>query len=146
MTSDAVVRGQGCRLLLSVEGYEFPDADDFDDANWLIGSVELEAGTTGSFRAFHRVTFRADELAQFRDELRPIADTLNGEATLRHMERQFGCAIALKDGKGDMTAFVGEHVGSVLRVERCPTDQSYLGAAIRDLDSLLSEFPIRGEA
>jgi hypothetical protein len=104
MTSDAVVRGQGCRLLLSVEGYEFPDADDFDDANWLIGSVELEAGTTGSFRAFHRVTFRADELAQFRDELRPIADTLNGEATLR------------------------------------------LRAAIRDLDSLLSEFPIRGEA
>jgi len=145
MASEASVCGQGCRLRLSVSAYEFPDADDFDDANWLIGSVDLEAGTTGSFKASHRITLRADELAQFRDELRPLLDTLKGEATLRHMEKQFGCTVSLKDGKGDLTAFVSEHVGSILRVERCPTDQSYLGITLRGLDLLLSEFPVRGK-
>jgi hypothetical protein len=145
MTREASIGGEGCRLLISVSAYEFPDMDDRDDGNWLIGSVELNVGRTGSFRAFHRVMPRADELAGFRDELRPIVETLNGEATLRHLEEQFGCTVSLKDGKGELTAFVAEHFGSILRVERCETDQSYLAATLRDLDALLEEFPARGK-
>ncbi len=144
MASEVRIGGRGCQLRLSVGAYEFPDADDLDDANWLTGDVELEAGITGTFRACHRVMPRADELAQFRDELRSLLETLNGEATLRHMEEQFGCTVSLKDGKGPLTAFVGEHVGSILRVERCETDQSYLSQALRDLDALMGEFPVRG--
>jgi hypothetical protein len=61
------------------------------------------------------------------------------------MEEQFGCTVSLKDGKGDLFASVGEHVGSILRVERCETDQSFLGTALRDLDSLLDQFPVKGK-
>ncbi len=141
---EATVGGDECRLVIRVSAYEFPDAVDFDDANWLIGEVELNSGFTGSFTASHRVTLRADELAEFRDELAPLVQSLTGDATLRHMERQLGCKVTLDDGKGDLTAFVGEHIGSELRVRDCKTDQSYLARTVRDLDALLSAFPVRG--
>jgi hypothetical protein len=144
MARQVSVGGEGCRLLLSISAYEFPDLDDRDDGNWLFGIVELKAGTTGEFKATHRVMPRADELARFRDDLRPLVETLNGEATLHHIEEQFGCTVSLKDGKGELTAFVAEHIGAILRVKQCPTDQSYLAATLRDLDALLDEFPPRG--
>jgi hypothetical protein len=144
VSSEVSIGGDGCRLRLTVDAYEFPDIEDFDDANWLVGKVELEAGVTGSFRASHRVTPRTDDLTLFRDELRPIVDTLSGEATLHHLEEQFGCTVSLTDGKGALTAFVGEHIGSTLRVEQCETDQSYLAQTLRELDALLTEFPVRG--
>lgn len=146
MAIEANIRGQGCRLRLSVSRYEFADAEDFDDANWLIGEVELEAGITGEFRASHRVALRADELTLFRDQLQPLVETLNGTATLHHLEEQVGCAVSLKDGSGTLTAFVREHVGSILRVEQCETNQSYLAQTLRELDALVGSFPIRGES
>jgi hypothetical protein len=143
--TEVTIGGDGCRLVLRVDAYEFPDAVDFDDGNWLIGEVEMKAGIAGSFTVKLRVTVRANELAEFRDQLVPMVESLNGEATLRHMEEQVGCEIALKDGKGSMSAFVREHLGSEQRVWDRPTDQSFLAATLRDLDALLAEFPPRGK-
>ena len=72
MATEAAVAGDGCRLVLRVSAYERPEAQDFDDANWLKGEVELEAGIAGSFKATHRVALRADELKRFRDDLLPV--------------------------------------------------------------------------
>lgn len=143
--AEVTIGGDDCRLVLRVSAYEFPDATEFNDANWLIGEVELESGRSGTFTASHRVTLRADELTQFRDELVPLVESLNGEAILRHMEEQVGCTVALDEGKGKLTAFVAEHVGSDLQVRDCKTDQSYLALTLRELDALLSEFPARAE-
>jgi hypothetical protein len=141
---EATVGGDDCGLVIRVGAYQFPEAIDFDDANWLVGEVEMEAGLTGSFTASHLVTLRADELAQFRDELVPLIQSLTGEATLRHLEEQVGCNLTLDEGRGNLTAFVSEHVGSELRVRECKTDQSYLAQTVHDLNALLSEFPVRG--
>jgi hypothetical protein len=141
---EVAVAGDDCRLVLRVSAYEFPDAVDVNDANWLIGEVEMKAGHSGSFTASHRVTLRADEMAQFRDELVPLVKSLKGAATLRHLEEQVGCTVTLDEGTGNLTAFIGEHVGSELRIRDCKTDQSYLAQTVHDLNALLSEFPARG--
>jgi hypothetical protein len=39
---------------------------------------------------------------------------------------------------------VSEHLGSELRVRDCKTDQFYLARTVRDLDALLTKFPVRG--
>jgi hypothetical protein len=145
MVGQVAVRGDRFQLVLRVSAYELPDSEDFDDGNWLVGEVDLEAGKTGSFKASHRVALRADELRQFRDDLVPVARSSNGTATLTHMEGQLGCEITLEDGKGSLTAFVREHVGSELRVRDCEIDQSYLAETIRELNTLLENFPVRGE-
>ena len=46
---DATVAGHGCRLVLRVSAYAWPDDVSGSDANWLTGEVELQAGRTGVF-------------------------------------------------------------------------------------------------
>jgi hypothetical protein len=66
---EATVAGHGCRLVLRVSAYEWPDEVSGSDANWLTGEVELQPGRTGVFHACHGAALRTEELAQFRDEL-----------------------------------------------------------------------------
>ena len=40
---EATVAGHGCRLVLRVSAYEWPDEVSGSDANWLRGEVELQA-------------------------------------------------------------------------------------------------------
>jgi hypothetical protein len=44
-----------------------------------------------------------------------------------------------------LSAFVRQHAGAEMRVERKPSDQSHLQQSLRDLDALLSAFPIKGD-
>jgi hypothetical protein len=141
---EATVAGQGCRLVLRVSAYEWLDEVSGSDANWLTGEVELQAGRTGVFHACHGAALRTEELAQFRDELREVVASLNGTATLHHLESQVGCAVELANGRGNLSAFVKEHAGSELHVHECETDQSYLEQTLRELDAIIEMFPVRG--
>jgi len=141
---EATVAGHGCRLVLRVSAYEWPDEVSGSDANWLRGEVELQAGRAGVFHARHRAALRTEELAQFRDQLQEVVASLNGTATLQHLESQVGCTVELADGRGNLSAFIKEHVGSELHVHECETDQSYLAQAVRELDAIVEMFPVRG--
>jgi hypothetical protein len=59
----------------------------------VIGEVELTAGSTGRFTARHSASIRTDELARFRVALDPLLEALSGEATLEHLEEQFGAKV-----------------------------------------------------
>ena len=63
---------------------------------------------------------------------------------LEHLEAQVGCTVTLTSGRGSLTAFVREHIGSELRLSDCETDQSYLAETVRQLDAIVSTFPVRG--
>jgi len=143
---ETVIAGDGFQLFLRVMNYERPVVESGADANWLTGEAEIVARAGGSFRARRAVAFRTDELAGFRDELRRLVDDLEGEAMLRHMEDEVGCIVRLQHGTGELDAFVRDHVpGMELRVERVPTNQSYLQETARQLDALVTAFPIRGD-
>jgi hypothetical protein len=64
----------------------------------------------------HGAALRTEELAQFRDELQEVVASLNGTATLHHLESQVGCTVELANGRSNLSAFVEEHVGSELHV------------------------------
>jgi hypothetical protein len=156
MTVSVTVAGERGRLTLRASGYEFPDKQTGSDANWLRGEVELTTGNTGTFAVRLPVWLYTDDLRRFRDALRDLLASLSGEAVLDHIESNVGCRITLEDGSGELTAFVREHVGGTspasrrrgsraeLRVEKILTDQTYLVAALEDLDAALRAFPVRG--
>jgi hypothetical protein len=144
---EVVIAGDGVRLLLRVASYERPSLVSGADANWLTGDAEITVEATGSFRATRGVALRTEELVSFRDALRRLVAELDGEAMLTHMEDEVGCTVRLHRGKGELHAFVREHMPGVeLRVERAGTDQSYLQETVRQLDALVAAFPIRGDA
>lgn len=78
------------------------------DANWISGSVEP---TAGRFSGFKPVSFRTDELANFRAQLAAVLDSLTGHATLSHIEEEFGARVALTLGAGELSLFVNEQLG-----------------------------------
>jgi hypothetical protein len=144
MSIEAEIKAHGCSFVLEIDGYEFPDLPaDYHDANWLVGRVELEAGSVGRFSGRLRVTPFAPDLHAFRDQLAVLDRDLSGTATLAHLEDQFGIEISLQSGKGELSAFIGEHVGASVKVEGCELDQSYIRQALAQVDALAKAFPVR---
>ena len=92
------------------------------------------------------MSIRTDEIVRFRDELTTLLETLNGEATLEHLENEFGAKVTLRAGAGELEAFVAENLGAQLRVEHVRTDQSYLAGALRELNAAVAAFSVRGSA
>jgi hypothetical protein len=140
------IAGEGCRLTLRLTRWESSELTSGQDANWVVGDVELVAGTTGRFSARHPVSIRTDEVARFRDELASLLETLTGEATLEHLEDQFGAKVTLKAGAGELEAFVAENVGAQFRVKDVRTDQSYMAETLRELNAAVAAFGVRGSA
>ena len=145
MTTEAVIAGEGFRLLLRVHGYERPALHSGSDANWLMAEAELTAATPGSYRAVEPVSLRTEELGAFREQLAQLVEELGGQAELRHLEDQVGCTVSLRAGVGEATAFVRQHVGAELRIGGMRTDQSHLQQTDRDFDALIREFPVKGD-
>jgi hypothetical protein len=145
MPLEAVIAGEGFRLVLRVLRYEFPTLDSGADANWIVGEVEMTASTSGAFSGRHAVSLRTEELAEFRDQLAEIVESLDGRAALQHLEDQVGCTITLRRGSGEFEGFVREHIGADLRVSGLRTDQSYLQESLRAFDAIVRKFPVRGE-
>lgn len=106
--------------------------------------MTLEEGE--SFSARRAVSLRTDELVSFRDEVKRLVDELDGQAQFSHLEGEVGCTIRLRRGRGELEAFILKHVPGVeLRIERVPTDQSYLQETANQLDALVAAFPVRGD-
>jgi hypothetical protein len=146
VTAEVSIAGEGCVLSLRLTGWQYPELDSGSDANWVVGEIELAAGSKGRFTACHPVTARTEELAAFCSEMATLLQTLTGEATLTHLESQFGATVTLEAGVGVLEVFVREHVGAELRVGGVRTDQSYLAETLRGLKHAVAAFGVRGSA
>lgn len=139
------LRGQdGDHLSIEVGMRAHPGATDFDDGNWLSTRVTLRAG---GFAAEVAATLRAEELRAFRDALRALDETLRGSATFATMEGWFELGLEV-DRRGRVTAsgfLIDDHTsGNRLRFT-LRFDQTELKRMIRELDAVLSVFPVVGE-
>jgi hypothetical protein len=59
---------------------------------------------------------------------------------------RFGAKVTLNAGVGELQVFVAENVGAKLQVDEVQTDQSYLTQTLRDLDTAIAAFSVRGSA
>jgi hypothetical protein len=146
MGSEVSLRGDGCRLVLRVDRYAYPAVTSGSDANWLAGEVELTAGTTGSYRAAHRVALRTDELAEFRDRLRLLERTATGEAHFEHLEEQVGITVRLSAGRRTLSVVVREAVGPELRFQDAGLGEAAIREALAELEAVVAAYPVRGAA
>jgi hypothetical protein len=143
MAVEIVIAGDECKLTLKVVRYEFGEAQDYHDANWLVTDAELVAGSTGHFEARCEVTIRTTELLDFRDGVRRAIESHSGSPRLDHMEEQVGCTIAVAGTKAELSAFIKEHVGAELSASPCKMDERQLKRTLGDLDAAVEAFPVR---
>jgi hypothetical protein len=131
------------RIEAEVFGYERQRVGEYWDDNWLTVEIRVQAGR---FRGNARAAFITDDLVGFVSQLRPLYETLSGSAEFKTMEGQLSMRL-VGDGKGhiDLTGEVSDRKGGFGNHLRFTLqfDQSQLGASIRELERVISEFPVR---
>jgi hypothetical protein len=130
------------RVEIDVHGYERPASGEYWDDNWLRVDIRVHAG---GFRGKVSATIITSELTKFLSELRPLFETLSGSAELSTMENQLGLKL-VGDGKGhvQLRGEVSDQPGIGNRLHfHLEFDQSQLGASIRELERVTSQFPVR---
>src|SRR5580658_6987744 len=108
MAVEASLQGLGCRFSVRVEGYSEGTAA--YDANRVTGVVEVEVGERADFHARRPIEIDIAALVRFKDALKALDRSLNGEAILSNSE-DFSVRITLTAGKGHLSGIVREWGG-----------------------------------
>jgi hypothetical protein len=130
--------------LLDVQRRGYPLADDYWDGNWLVVDMSIEMW---SWRGRYEALLRADEFERFLEGLRPLQADLVGTATFASMEAWLflhltGDGLGHIDVEGDASAL---HENGTNLSFRTTLDQSFLPGLIRELEAVMSAFPVVGE-
>jgi hypothetical protein len=130
-------------LEMTIRGYEYPDEHSGPDANWLAGSVEFSFGTGGLVGAHFNVSWRADELELFRDELRKLLDGHVSSAAMNHLEQSAELTIARVDGNVLVSGLVSPGFQAGIRFREIPLAPDALPAGLEALTRAVAAFPAR---
>ena len=133
-------------LKIWVHGRQFPDADDYWDANWLSVTARCEGSgsrvqVTESFLHLGELKQWKSEVEAFQRELSGVVELPTMEPTLKIRFEGSGSANGHFACRIDLT---GDHVSEVHRF-LFQADQSYLPGLLAQLAVVLREHPVRNE-
>src|SRR5262245_41114054 len=96
---EVAIRGEGGEFLtISLSSRSHPEATDYWDGNWIIASVEVQAG---GFRGSVGGHLRTEELATFYGHLARVQESLRGAAEFTTIEGWLSIRVD-GDGRGHM--------------------------------------------
>ncbi|MBD8015028.1 WapI family immunity protein [Planococcus wigleyi] len=119
----------------------YPESIGSWEGDWVKTAIRIEIpGYSANFLA----DLRAEELKEFRDQLAAMNQELKGTASLISIENAIE-AKAVMDSFGGIYWEVSTRypisTGAVLTFD-FGSDQSYLNQLVKELDEVLSEFPV----
>jgi hypothetical protein len=132
-------------LSIWVHGYQYPDATDEWDGNWLRVTARCTAnGATveASGAILETVSFQT-----FQRELSALHKTLQGKAALGSAEPNLFVEVQAVGHSGQVDAVIEitpEHLRQAHRFS-VELDQSYLPEAILGCQRVLARYPVRGQ-
>jgi len=130
------------RVEVAVLRYEREPSGDYYDDNWLAVEVSL---AVGGFKGRYDASFLTTELKSFRDQAASLYESLSGEAKLDTLETQLRLTL-VGNGKGNISlegeAWDQPGIGNRL-VFRLGLDQTYLAHTLKQLDAVVTRFPVR---
>ncbi len=131
-------------LKVSVCQSPLNDGEDLWDANWLDVTAEIDLPGQAWVRATGPFLMTSD-LAEFLTELRRMNETLSGTAELQPLEPNLRVQLAFCSTGQLLTeiALTPDHPTQTHTFE-LELDQTYLPGIIRQLDTILERFPVRG--
>ena len=131
------------QLQIEVHGYQFPNADDYYDANWL--NVSIRYAGANSKIWLEEPCLLTVELSAFRDQLRQLSDLSVEGAVLRPLEPYIELEVARAGSLGGLSAKVRLKPDLIDEVHELQMglDLSYLPGIVAQFDRVLSQFPVR---
>ena len=140
MTEAIELSGEGGALVISVDGYERPEARLPEDANWLKCALEV---TAGPFRGATTTSLATYEFVALAADLNTLIDgqvgSLHFEAIEQGIELEFSLT-RLGSAKVDVTLRGAQRSKLQCRIE---CDRGRLQEFRRALEGVTTDFPIR---
>ena len=129
---------------LIVYGREFSKSEEYWDANWLVVMVRCE--NLGASVWAKGPIVHLSELEEWRTQIDELKRTLSGEANLNCMEPNLAVNLSAF-GQGHIKVVVNITPDYVMQAHsfEFEIDQTYLRNLIRELDAILTKYPIRGK-
>jgi hypothetical protein len=127
-----------------IHGRQFPMADDYWDGNWL--QVTVHCAAPGAHVWVTDPILHVSEIAHFVRGVEALHASLQGEATLLCMEPELA-VILTAEGLGHITMVVAmtpDHLSQAHRFTFV-IDQSYLLSVIDSCQTLLRQYPVKGQ-
>lgn len=129
---------------LWVHDYQFPDATDYWDGNWL--NVTANCGAEGASVLTSGAIVHLAELHRFYAQCEEAFRTLSGTAKLECMEPQL--AIVLSAGTAGhflMEVMITPNHLTQKHWFQFDIDQSYLSQVLAACERIFQDYPLRGE-
>jgi hypothetical protein len=133
-------------LQLWVHGYQFPEATDAWDGNWL--RVTAHCGAQGASVWTDGAILETVSFLRFRRELADLYQTLNGQAELSSYEPNLVATVRAASSAGQLSFRVDitpNHLSQAHWFEY-EIDQSYLPPVAAACDRLLARYAVRDPA
>ena len=133
-------------LRIWVHGYQFPEATDAWDRNWL--RVTAQCAALGASVEVTGAILDTVSFLRFQRELVTLYDRLQGVATLESHEPELKAEIKALGATGRMEIRVEitpDHLNQTHRF-LLGVDQSYLPDVIRGCEQVLGRYPVRDGA
>lgn len=130
-------------LKLWVHSYQYRDANDHEDANWLNATaICSENGATVLVRG---AFIRTDEILAWQRAMEDLAIRQTGEAQLACMEPELSVSLkTLPLGAVEMEVHITPDQLTQEHRFTFAIDQSHLGRSASQCAGILNRFPIRG--
>jgi hypothetical protein len=129
-------------LSIWVHQRQFPEAEDYDDANWLIITACCEA--SGATVRTSGPIIHLSEIYRLLKGCEQMSDSLSGVAELGCMEPELDLKLKmLKNGQIKMEVKISPSHLTQTHWFRFEIDQSYLPKLIRDCRKALDKYPIK---
>jgi hypothetical protein len=130
---------------LEIESRTYPDSADYWDGNWLNARVQFQLGC---FRGAYGCHLRAEDFVAFHDQIVILSQKLTGHAVFKTMEEQVAINFEA-DGQGHISvtgALQDEAgIGNTLQF-RFEIDQTFLEKMLKELQAIVTAFPVKGSA
>jgi hypothetical protein len=130
---------------LWVHGRQFPEAEDYDDGNWL--RVTAHCAALGASVWAQGAILMITDIAGFGDRCTALLSGDTTSAALDPLEPELKLSLHAVDRLGHVRAQVEITPDHLLQAHRFQfeVDQSYLPGIIRQCSKIVQEYPIRGK-
>lgn len=132
-------------LAFELSRYEFPKITEGADANWIVGSIKAFHPGIGPRSKSLPIYFRTDELRQLLDDLHRFETGDLSQITTDHIEQQFSQVFSRRGDEIRWSFQLDDHQGWRFDGDEVDFPEPRLLAAVRELESAVSEFPVRGK-